>query len=99
MAKRQTQIPGTERPAVPELDSLCEPYAAALYERMELQRSEKDLKKQILERMKQLKRSSYTFFDDEDNEYEFEIESTKKLKVRRKRPDSGGGEASDGDEE
>jgi hypothetical protein len=86
MARRakQTQIPGTERPTVPELDEIAGPYVERLYERMELQRDEKSLKLQLLERMKQLKRKVYTFHDGED-EYEFQVESSAKLKTKRKK--------------
>jgi hypothetical protein len=86
MARRgkQTQIPGTERPTVPELDEIAGPYVERLYERMEMQRDEKALKLQLLERMKQLKHKAYTFHDGED-EYEFSVESSSKLKTKRKK--------------
>lgn len=100
MAKRQTQIPGTERPTIPELDELCAPYAEALYQRMELQKGERDLKKQINERMKQLKVKTYVFYDDDDNGYEVVRErGDHKVKFRKLKPDDDASPDSDDDEE
>lgn len=84
MAKRQTELKGTERPVIKELDDICGAYAEALYNRMELQGNEKDYRAQVIERMKQLRQKAYTYVDGEF-EFSFTLEQNAKLKTKRKR--------------
>lgn len=87
MAKRrprQTQIPGTERETVPELEEIAEPYVQELYTALDAQAAAKDLRAQLLERMRQMKLKNYVHSDGE-YDYEFEAESTTKLKTKRRR--------------
>lgn len=82
--RKQTQIPGTEHKGVPELDEIAVPYAEKLYERMELQREEVNLKAQLLDRMRRLGRDEYRYTDGE-YVYEFHVEPSCKLKAKRRR--------------
>lgn len=86
MAKRQAEIPGTERPSIPELDELAAPYTEALYERMRLQGEEKALKAQLIQRMAEMKPKvkEYTYQDGE-YAYTFGVDQTAKLKCKRRR--------------
>lgn len=88
MARRQREIPGIERPTIPELDEVCAPYTAARSERMELQKQERELKKQIDERMKALKVRAYVFYNDDDEGYNVTRERGKvKVTVTKLKPD------------
>lgn len=103
MARRkkqtQTQIPGTERKGVPELDEIAAPYVEELYQALESHKAAGELRAQLIARMVHLERAKYVFSDGE-YDYEFEAESKTKLKTKRRRVGSEdeGEAAPDGDE-
>lgn len=84
MAKRQREIPGIERETIPELEEIAEPYVQELYAALDAQKNAKDLRSQLIERMKQLKVKAYTHTDGEF-EYQFQVEQNAKLKTKRKK--------------
>lgn len=99
MAKRQREIPGTERSTIPELEEIVEPYVVELYNALEAQQAAKALRSQLIERMRQLKVKTYTHVDGE-YEYSFNVEQIGKLKTKRKRVGAEDeGEAVEGDAE
>lgn len=69
MAKRQLEVPGTERETVPEIEAIAQPYVTALYKRMSFQKKEIELKSQLLEVMTQLQVATYVVYDKDDNGY------------------------------
>lgn len=99
MAKRrQAEIPGTERDTVPELDELASPYCETMYERLTLQSAEKDLRVQLLERMKALKHKTYTYVDGE-YEYTFHVKPSAKLETKRRKVGDESPDETPGDDE
>jgi len=85
--KKQQEIPGTEAPSIAALDELCGPYCDALYRRRDLQVVEANLKAQLVERMKSLGHSAYTY---RDGSLRFELtleEGAVKLKCKREDED------------
>jgi len=89
MAKKQQEIPGTQRDTVAELDEIIAPYVEALYARQELQTQELELKAQLDERMVSMRKKSYVYFD---GEFEFTVKLESKNKVTVKRKKVGGEE-------
>lgn len=104
MARRQTQIPGTERPTIPEIEEVAKPLCEARYQRMELQKTEKALADQLRERMKTHKTKLYRVYveDDEGEEQEFELKlepGPAKVKIHRVKQNEATGGGDDGDAE
>ncbi len=86
---KQTEIPGTERKGVPELEELAAPYAEALYDRMELQQQEKAMRSQLLARMVHMGHTDYVYTDGTYT-YEFHVKPSSKLETKRRRVGDGG---------
>lgn len=89
--KKQTEIPGTERETIPELEEIAIQLAEARYRRMELQEEESDLHQQMLDRMEAVKDKitegpgkvpTYVCIDGE-NKYVFRLKSLKKVSIER----------------
>jgi len=81
--KKQIEIPGTERPAIAELDELIAPFVQARYERMAQFKLETELHAEVLAAMKRLKRPLYVYQDGEER-YTLEVtEATERVKVQR----------------
>jgi hypothetical protein len=69
MTRRQTQIPGTERPDFPEIEKAAAAYCAVRDERCELSRREKQKKVELLAVMKAHKQDRYKFYDEKRETY------------------------------
>jgi len=88
---RQERLPGTEDPAITDLETLAQDYAELRDGRMRILAAEVKKKGEILAAMKKHKRSSYTH-----ESVEIEIEPTgEKLTVRVKKPKDGEGDQVD----
>jgi hypothetical protein len=99
MAKKQLEVPGTERETIPEVEKVASKYVSTLYERMRLQIDEKVLRQQVLDAMKAHKVKLYIVTvetDDEDVDYEIRLKPTgHKLQTKKVKPkvdDDGGDE-------
>ena len=91
MARKQKEIPGTERPSVPEIDEAAEAYRDVRDERMETQKVEADRKATLLQTVKQHGDKLVPNADGEkvyrfsDGEFEFDViyAATENVKVRK----------------
>ncbi len=68
MAKKQMQIPGTERKSVPEVEAAAEAYRDVRDERCELSKREKQKKLELLAVMKAHKVKKYKYDDEQGEE-------------------------------
>lgn len=94
--KRQTEIPGTERQSIPEIDDKAVDYVGDMYARRELQSTEKQKKQALISEMKARKVAAYKYVD---GEFEYTIslktEQVDKLSIKRSKVDDGEPEGGD----
>lgn len=95
MARKQLEVPGTERETIPELEDVGQAYVKVLYKRMELGKKELELKAQLHERMRQLDQLVYVLYDKDDNGFKVSRKpGEEKLAVERlDKPKESSGEA------
>lgn len=98
MARRQTQIPGTERPVHPELeeaaDELADARTTRKTETKRLTEAEKTAEAGLIALMKSRGIHLYKFHDNEGEEVEIELEQVWKVHMRK----TGDAEPDVGDE-
>lgn len=89
-AKRQPEIPGTERKTIPELEEVALAFERARYERMRLQQEESRLGQQMLDRMEAVKDQlesdgSGPLYVVIDGEYKvtFRLKASRKVSMER----------------
>lgn len=83
--KKQTEIPGTERDTIPEVENAAIAYASRMYKRRDLQTEEKQAKLAVLSEMRERGINTYAYVDGA-YEYEFhrEEKQVETLSVKRK---------------
>lgn len=101
MAKAQTEIPGTERPSIPEVEEAAEDYRALRDERMALAEKEAEAKRTLITKMKAHNQTAYRYEDNDGVERKVILDektNAKVAKVKRENPDEGStvGDGSDG---
>lgn len=83
MGRRQKELPGVERPTDVDIDEVADPYLDVMRKRMDLQKKERSLREQLIERMKQKKLKSYDHVDgDATTRIELVTDKTSKLKTK-----------------
>lgn len=97
-AKKQTEIPGTERDTIPEIEEAALALDAVRYKRMELQVEEERLELQLRERMEAHEedldrddkdRPVYVVIDGEFKKT-FRLKETRKVTCKREKLDKDG---------
>lgn len=87
--KRQTEIPGTERATIAEIDQLAATYVQKRDKRAAMQAEEKTLKAQLSTLLKKHDLTSYRYIDG-GVEYEVELDITESLTVSKAEVDAQG---------
>lgn len=82
MAKKQTEIPGTERTQISDVERAAEAYREAHDERMELSKSEASRKLDLLAAMQAAKIKTYRY-SSQGVELEVVVDDEPKVKVRK----------------
>lgn len=81
---KQTNIPGTERKSIAEIDEAAEAYRDARDERMKLTEEERETHEALLEVMKRHGVTDrYVYVDDDGDELEVSVADVVKVKVRK----------------
>jgi hypothetical protein len=80
--KKQTEIPGTERAVIADLDVLAAKYVALRDKRAKMQADEKVMKAELTELLKKHELESYAYVDG-GVEYVVELDVTEKLTVSK----------------
>lgn len=98
MAKKQTEIPGTEAPSIPAVEEAAEEYRAIRDERMALSEKETSAQAALVAAMTSHNLTSYRYEDSEGNQRKVVLAEVVKAKVAKvKERDSGAGDGgSDG---
>ena len=68
MGRKQRELPGMET-TDPELEEIAAPFARARYERMALEKTERELHEQLLVRMRAKNVARYVVFDEDGQGY------------------------------
>lgn len=80
--KKQTEIPGTERKRVPEVETAANELREVRTERMELQKTEGQLQDALIDVMRKHSVTVYKF-DGQEDELVVELVDQTKVKVRK----------------
>lgn len=88
--KRQTQIPGTERASIPEIDEAAEEYRLVRDERMALSTKEAEAKKKLVATMQSHNQSAYRYDDQDGIERNVKLETKVSAKVAKVKGQSSG---------
>lgn len=94
MAK-QTEIPGTERPVIAEIEEACEDYRLLRDQRMSLSEKEAEAKRVLIERMKSHNVKAYRYADQDGVERKAAIAEKENVKVSKVKTSDGGGGGED----
>lgn len=91
MATKQTEIPGTERPKIDEIDDKAEEYRVVRDERMRLSTKESEAKKAMITAMQNHGQTTYKYVDSDGNERTVKLETKVNAKVAKVKNQGGGG--------
>lgn len=80
--KRQAELPGCEREAIPAVDEAVASYTSVMYERRDLQTREGEARQALMDTMKEHKLTFYRYVDGEA-EYEVNYEESAKIRCKR----------------
>lgn len=80
--KRQAEIPGTERECIQELDNAVAEYTGVMYDRLDLQKKEKEAKQALMDAMRAHKQTTYVYAD---GDYEFRVSYSENANISCKR--------------
>lgn len=83
MARKQMQIPGTERKEIPDVEKAAEAYREVRDERAELSKREAQKKLELLAVMRANKVTIYRYHDGNGEELEAIIDDEPKVRVRK----------------
>jgi hypothetical protein len=82
-AAKQTQIPGTERTSIPEVEEAAVAYRTARDERMAMQENETALQAALVEAMTKHGCEVYKYTDDDGEDMKVFVIDSKKAKVKK----------------
>ena len=83
MVAKQTEIPGTERPKIDEIDDKAEEYRVVRDERMRLSTKESEAKKAMITAMQNHGQTTYKYVDGDGNERTVKLETKVNAKVAK----------------
>jgi len=83
MARKQMNIPGTERTEIPDVEVAAEAYREVAAELAELGKQKTAKKAELLALLKMHKLRKYRYHDGDGEEIEVEIDDEPKLKLRK----------------
>jgi hypothetical protein len=83
MAKKQLNIPGTERKEIPEVEAAAEAYREVRDDRCELSKKEAQKKLELLAVMRANKIKIYRYPDENGEELEVLVDDEPKVKLRK----------------
>lgn len=89
-SRKQQEIPGTERPSVPEVDDKAEEYRLVRDERMKLSTKEGEAKKAMITAMQNNGLQVYQYIDSDGNERTVKLENKINAKVAKVKSTGGG---------
>jgi hypothetical protein len=92
MTKQQTEIPGTERAVIAEVEEACEDYRLLRDQRMALSEKEAEAKARLIDRMKAHSVKAYRYADQDGVERKASIAEKENVKVSKVKTSDGGGE-------
>lgn len=92
MATKQTEIPGTERPSIPEVEEAAEDYRAIRDSRMQMAEKEAQAKATLIERMKAHSVKAYRYADSDGVERKAVIAEKESVKVAKVKGSESGSE-------
>lgn len=80
---KQTNIPGTERKTIDEIETAAHEYRNTVAERVALQQREKELKEVLVQAMSKHELETYVYADEEGEELTVKVTHKTKVSVRK----------------
>ncbi len=82
--KKQTEVPGTERESIPEVDAAAADVYELTRERLDIQEKEKNARAKLMDLMKKHKLTSVGYvYEDGEERYDVQFKETEKVSVKK----------------